>query len=314
MLITNPFATTTSSAGRDRLYESLSARHSVELVATTRRGHATELGALAAGTFDAVVVNGGDGSVNEVVNGMLGAPDRTDRPAAGDLPALGVIPGGNANVFARALGIDPDPVRAAAQLATGLDRGTRRPVSLGHTLGRWFLFTAGTGLDATVIRRMEQLRATGRRVTDLRYVTTALGTFLSPAHPSPTFTVDMPGRTVEEVRFGFVSNTSPWTYLGPLALRTNPGTDLDHGLGVAALTSLAVVPTLVLAGRLLTGSRNPRSAHLVREDDVPTVRFTGTSPADVQIDGDYVGRHSRLDFGCVPGALDVIAPAPASFR
>src|SRR5699024_8001135 len=99
---TNPFASSTTQEGRDALARALSERHELDLQPTTHRGHAGELGVQAvAEGFDAVVVHGGDGSVNELVNGMLGSPELqggTVRPAAADLPAIGVVPGGNANV------------------------------------------------------------------------------------------------------------------------------------------------------------------------------------------------------------------------
>lgn len=313
MLITNPFATSTTEEGRDALARELSARCTVDPAPTTHRGHATELGAQAvADGYDAVIVHGGDGSVNETVNGMLGTPGCTDRPDPGDLPALGVVPGGNANVFARALGIDRRPAPATRQLLDALDhgpRGSRRTISLGHTLDRWFLFNAGMGMDAIVIRRMDEQRHAGKKVTNLRYVSTAVSSFLSRSNPSPTFTVEATGHEpVEGVRFGFVSNTSPWTYLGALPVKTNPGTDFDHGLGLVAATSLSAGRNLLLGAQLLTGSADPRAAHLFRDDDVEQVRFTSPEPADVQLDGEYLGTHRELEFGCVHGVLDVLAP------
>lgn len=310
MLITNPYATSTTEEGREALTTALARRYEVEAVPTTHRRHAAELGARAAREgFDAVVIHGGDGSVNETVNGLLGAPDRTDRPAAADLPAIGVVPGGNANVFARALGVDRRSDRAVDQLFTGLDRGTRRTVGLGHALNRWFLFNAGMGMDAIVIRRMEEQRAAGKKVTNLRYVATAVSSFLSKKYPSPTFAVEVPGHpAVEGARFGFVSNVSPWTYLGPRAIRTNPGTDFDHGLGIAAATSLSASRNLMLGAQLLAGSADPRAAHLFREDDVDRVVFTSGEPADVQMDGDYMGMHRSLEFGCIHHVLNVVCP------
>lgn len=255
------------------------------------------------------MVHGGDGSVNETVNGMLGGPDRMDRPAPGELPAIGVVPGGNANVFARSLGIDRRVEGATNQLLDALDVGRRRTVSLGHTVNRWFLFNAGMGMDAIVIRRMEEQRDAGRKVSNLRYVTTAVTSFLSSAHPSPMFSVEVPGRSpLEGVRFGFVSNTSPWTYLGSRPIRTNPGTDFDRGLGLVAATSLSVPRNLLLGAKLLAGAADPRASHLYRDDDVDWVRFTSDAPADVQMDGDYMGMHRELEFGCVRRVLDVLAP------
>lgn len=310
MLVTNPFATFTTPAGRDTLANTLSARYDVDVEHTTHRGHAGELGARAATEgYDAVVVHGGDGTVNEVVNGLLGAPDRPDAVDPSTLPALGVVPGGSANVFARALGIDRDPIVATAQLIRLLDAGSRRPISLGHTLNRWFLFNAGMGMDAIVVRRMEDQRRRGKRATAQRYFATTVASFFSSAVHPPTFTVTLPDHApIEGVRFGFVSNTGPWTYLGTRAISTNPGTDFDHGLGVFAATSVSVVRNIMLGAQLLNGSLDPKADHLFRDDDVEWVRFTGTEPADVQMDGDYLGRYTDLEFGCRRNVLHIAAP------
>ncbi|MCF8606902.1 diacylglycerol kinase family lipid kinase [Gordonia sp. HY442] len=307
MLITNPFATFTTAEGRDALANTLSSRFIVDVEHTTHRGHAGELGARAvAQGYDAVVVHGGDGSVNEVANGMLGAPSGTT-PERGTLPALGVVPGGSANVFARALDISRDPLVATAQLMALLDTGARRPISLGHTLDRWFLFNAGMGMDAIVVRQMEALRHKGHKATASRYLRMTLSAFFRPSVVAPTFTVEVPDHApIDGVRFGFVSNTGPWTYFGTRPIHTNPGTDFEHGLGVFAATSVSVPRSLVLGSTMVRGT-NPRAAHLHRDDDVEWVRFRSDNPADVQMDGDYLGEYTDLDFGYRRHVLDVVA-------
>ncbi|GAA4641730.1 diacylglycerol kinase family protein [Gordonia humi] len=311
MLITNPFATFTTVEGRDALANTLASRFTVDIRRTTHRGHAGELGAEAtAHGYDAVVVHGGDGSVNEVANGMVGAPSSTIRDRA-DIPALGVVPGGSANVFARALNISRDPLTATAQLMELLDSGARRPISLGHTLDRWFLFNAGMGMDAIVVRRMEELRHKGRRATAGRYLRTTVGSFFRPSVTPPTFTVTVPDHDpIDGVRFGFVSNTGPWTYLGTRPIRTNPNTDFSRGLGIFAATSVSVPRNIVLGSRLLRGA-DPKAAHLFRDDDVEWVEFRSAEPADVQMDGDYLGEYTGLDFGYRHDVIDVVAASTA---
>ncbi len=308
MLVTNPFATFTTPEGRDALANTLDSRFQVDVEHTAHRGHAGELGARAAAEgYDAVVVHGGDGSVNEVANGILGAPDSPTRSPS-SLPALAVVPGGSANVFARALGISRDPLIATAQLMSMIEDRARRSISLGHTLGRWFLFNAGMGMDAIVVRQMEDQRHRGKKATASRYFRTTLGSFFRPSITPPTFTVEVPEREpIEGVRFGFVSNTGPWTYLGTRRIQTNPGTDFDSGLGIFAATSVSVPRNLVLGSRLLAGT-DPKARHLFRDDDVEWVTFTSPEPADVQMDGDYLGLHRRLEFGYRRDVLDVVAP------
>ena len=306
MLIVNPLATATTPAGRDALVNTLSSRFHLDVEHTTHRGHAGELGRRAvAESYDAVVVHGGDGSVNEAVNGMLGPPSQFVTAAR---PSLGVIPGGSANVFARTLGIVGDPLTATQQMIDLLESDQHRTVGLAHTEDRWFLFNTGMGMDAIVVHEMERKRHAGKSATPSRYLWTTVASFFKNATKPASFTVEVPDHDpIVGVRFGFVSNTSPWTYLGSREIRTNPGTNFDTRLGLFAATSTSVARNLPLATRLLT-QRDPKGRHVYRDDDVAWVRFTADEPLDVQMDGDYVGAYDRLTFGHRPGALDVLAP------
>lgn len=312
MLIVNPFATSTTPAGRDALVNTLNSRFELTVEHTTHRGHAGELAERArAEAYDVVIVHGGDGSVNEVVNGVLGSP--TDSVVATDLPAIGIIPGGSANVFARALGIAADPLRATGQLIELLAADKRRAVNLGHTDDRWFIFNCGMGIDAIVIREMERKRNAGKAVTPARYLRTTIATFISHRADAARFDVEVvehgsaSSQLIPDVAFGFVSNASPWTYLGGREIRTNPTTDFDNGLGIFAATSMGVLRNLPLSYRLLANS-DPRARHLFRRDNVARVAFTAAQPLDVQMDGDYIGTRSELNFGYREDALQVVAP------
>ncbi|GAA1480036.1 diacylglycerol kinase family protein [Gordonia sinesedis] len=312
MLIVNPFATATSPAGRDALVHTLSSHFSVDVEHTTHRGHAGELGARAAAEgYDVVIVHGGDGSVNEAVNGLLGAPS-VSVPGDRSRPAIAVIPGGSANVFARTLGIDPDPLLATRQIIDLVDRRRFRTIGLGHAADRWFLFNSGMGMDAVVVHAMEDKRHAGKAATPGRYLWTTVACFLRDARDPASFTVSVPGREpLTGVRFAFVSNTSPWTFLGTREIRTNPGTGFHNRLGIFAATSTRILPTLPLAARLLT-QRDPRARHLFRDDDIDAVRFTAEQPLDVQMDGDYIGAFDDIAFGHRADVLSVVAdPRPA---
>ena len=115
-----------------------------------------------------MIVLGGDGTVNEVVNGLLA--DGVDVGA----PALAVVPGGSTNVFARAIGMPDDHVEATGHLLEALRAGRERSLGLGRADQRWFTFTAGLGLDADVVAQVERKREAGRRSTHALYVRTAL--------------------------------------------------------------------------------------------------------------------------------------------
>jgi len=312
MLIVNPYATATTPAGRDTLAHTLGSRMDLTVEQTTHRGHAEELArrALDDGGYDAVVVHGGDGSVNEVVNGLLGSPD--DPPPATQ-PRLGIIPGGSANVFARALGIDADPLRATAQLIELLESGAQRRVNLGVTDDRWFLFNCGMGIDARVVAAMEAKRHRGKAATPGRYLFTTVVTFLRNRADQQRFTVTVTDRdqtttTLTDTSFAFVLNTTPWTFLGGRVIETNPNTSLAGGLGVFASSTMSVARNLPLATRLLVGA-DPRAGHLFRDDDVTAVSFSSPTPLPTQIDGDFTGDRAEMTFGYRADALAVVAPA-----
>jgi len=307
LLIVNPNATTTTPAGRDRLVHALKGSLALTVAHTTHRGHAAELARSAhADGMDVIVAHGGDGTVNEIVNGLLGpSPERVADPT---LPRLAVVPGGSANVFARSLGISADPLEATAQVLELLQDGTSVRIGLGHCDGRWFTFNAGLGLDAQVCEAIDRSRALGRKVTTARYVRHAVARFFAAKRAEPTLTLEMPGREpVTGVHYAFVSNSSPWTYLESRPVHTNPGTSFDTGLGVFAMTTMRVVPSLRVVRQLLATHGEPASPHLVRADDIARVHARASHPIGLQVDGDYLGLRSEVEFLAVPSILDVVA-------
>ena len=312
MLIVNPNATSTTPAGRDLLAHALESRVELNVVHTDHRGHAIEIGRDARRDgIDVVIVHGGDGTVNEVVNGILG--DCGSGVPAGRTPAVGVVPGGSANVFARALGISPDPIEATNQLVDLLGayrNGTPwRRIGLMDCGERWSVFTAGMGVDGAVVAAVEAQREKGRKVTASRYIRVAVREMLSTARREPSMTLHLPDREpVTGVHFAFVSNSSPWTYANTRPVWTNPATTFETGLGVFATTSMNVWANLGLVRRMLSHTPRIEARHLVRDDDLPWLRVTSTSPVACQIDGDYVGLRETVTFTAVPDALGVVAP------
>ena len=311
VLIVNPNATSTTPAGRDLLAHALESRVELTVAHTDHRGHAIEIAHDAARDgIDVVIVHGGDGTVNEVVNGILGD---CGQPPPRQGTAIGVVPGGSANVFARALGISPDPIEATNQLVDLLD-GYRRGIGL-RRIGlmdcgeRWGVFTAGLGVDGEVVAAVEAQREKGRKVTAARYMRVATRELLASARQEPTLTVHLPGaEPVEGVHFAFVSNSSPWTYANTRPVWTNPTTSFETGLGVFATTSMNIWANLRLVRRMLAKNPKIEAKHLVREDDLAWVRVTADTPVACQIDGDYLGPRETMTFTSVPDALGVVAP------
>jgi diacylglycerol kinase family enzyme len=315
VLIVNPNATSTTPAGRDLLAHALESRADLTVQHTDHRGHAIEIARSAAAFhIDVIIVHGGDGTVNEVVNGILGPPGSTPPASA---PAVGVVPGGSANVFARSLGISPDPVEATNQLVDLLsahqrDRSWRR-IGLMDCGERWAVFTAGMGADGEVVAAVEAQREKGRKVTAARYIRTAVPLVVRSARREPTMTLQLPGREpIGGVHFVFVSNSSPWTYANNRPVWTNPNTTYETGIGVFATTSMNVFRNLRLARQMLAKKPRMKAKHLIRDDDLPWVHVTSTTPVATQIDGDYVGPRRAMTFKAVPDALGVVAPPTES--
>ena len=313
VLIVNPNATSTTRAGRDLLAHALESRVQLTVAHTDHRGHAVEIAEAAKRDgIDVIIVHGGDGTVNEVVNGLLGAPGGY-RPAADTLPAVSVVPGGSANVFARALGISPDPFEATNQVIDLLGDHRRgepwRLIGLMDCAERWGVFTAGMGVDGDVVAAVDAQRAKGRKVTAARYIRIGFREMLTNVRAEPRLTVHLPGREpIAGVHFAFVSNASPWTYANTRPVWTNPGTTFDTGLGLFAVTSMNAVANLLLVRRMLSKKANIKAKHLVREDDLPWVRITADEPIACQVDGEFLGLRQDMTFTSVPDALAVVAP------
>ncbi len=313
LLVVNPAATTTSARTREVLASALETDLKLEVAHTRHRGHAAELAAEArADGLDLVVVLGGDGTVNEVVNGLLAGVDPTDVP---DVPDLAVVPGGGTNVFSRALGLPRDPVEATGALLDALRERRRRSIGLGLAGERWFTFNAGMGWDAEVVARVDQRRRSRptqqRHTTPTDYVRAAVSQFfLHTDRRSPAITLEVPGAEPQPVHMAIVANTAPWTYLGDRPLLTSPEASFDTGLDLYALTRLRTVGTLSEARRLLRGRPAPsrRAARTLvhRQHDLAELTLRATHPVAAQADGEALGDIQALTFRAVPNALCVV--------
>ncbi|HEY7594521.1 MAG TPA: diacylglycerol kinase family protein [Actinophytocola sp.] len=306
VLVVNPKATATTAAGRDVLAHALASEVKLEVLETDYRGHA-----MAAATqavidgADLVVAHGGDGTVNEVVNGLLASGRR------GALPMLGIVPGGSANVFARALGLPRDPVDATHQLLHALLDGRQRRVNLGRVdsdgpePARWFTFSAGVGWDADVVAEVDRKR--GKKASPALYTRVAVTQYLKPAHGRPQLTVQIPGEEpVSGLRLVFVSNTDPWTYLGTRAIHLNRGCGFDTDLGIFALHSLRLPTVLRHLRQAISRTGEQKGGKLYRRDDVPMLTITSPDPVRVQCDGDLIGDRTCVKISSVRHALVVV--------
>ncbi len=302
LVVVNQSATTTSARTHEVLLSALSNDLELRTVETSHRNHAADLAAQArADGVDLVVAVGGDGTINEVVNGLLAGD------APGPRPDLAIVPGGSTNVLARNLGIPENPVEATGLLLDAVRRGRRHPLGLGKLDDRYFTFAAGAGIDADVIRAVEAQRARGRHSSVPLYVDAALRRFFAQPNRryGPIVVEDERGRTTPGLFVAVISNCSPWTYLGSRPLWANPRAEFGLGLDLFGLTRLGVASTVRHAAQLMT-RRGPHGHDVLSLHDQRRMVLTSSEPIPVQLDGDYIGERSRVVLASAPHALHVV--------
>jgi diacylglycerol kinase family enzyme len=300
-LIANPHASRFSGRQRDRVVATLAAGHKLEVVQTRHRGQATELARQAvAGGAEVVAVLGGDGTVNEVINGLRGSE-----------AALGLLGGGRVNVVARGLGLPADPERAAARLVELLAAGSpARRLSLGVAGERCFALNADLGLGGAIVREVERRQRAKQLYGDRAYLAAGLKALLVDFdRDHPHLTVHLPGgRPPLRGFFTLVGNGDPFTYLGRRPFRPTPQATWDGGLDLLVGQTMA---TRSLA-RALTGmlSPHPRAGYpgFPVLHDVDGFSLESDIPQPFQLDGEYVGDRTSVTFGCLRSALAVVAP------
>ncbi len=299
----NSFASSVTARNTVVVHRRLARTHDVEVVETNRRGHATRFAHDAARRgVDVVIGYGGDGTLNEVATGIAG----TDS-------ALGVLPGGSTNVFARTLGMPNDPVAAADLLADGLDAGDLRPIGLGRVNGRFFCFHTGIGFDAAVVRAVEQRASLKRWLGHPLFIWAGVSTWARGYdRHEPHFRLEADGHgVIDDGYFSIVLNTNPYTYLGNRPLDLSPAATLDRGLVVLTFRTMRVSSILRGLGSALGGGGVTTSDDLVEWRDVDRLEVSHDEPFPYQLDGDYLGNVERLEFDHVPDAVQLVFPGSA---
>jgi diacylglycerol kinase family enzyme len=266
-LIVNPNA---SRVTEQRISEVEARLQPVETLHTAHRGHATELAQEAVG--DEVWVLGGDGAVNEALNGL--------RPGV----SLGLVPAGYSNVLARALG------------------GRSRRISIGRVNGRRFAFAAGIGVDSDVVRDMESVKRVqhGRRPSDLAYARAVASRLLGGYEPR------LEVRGIGRASMAIVSNDAVFTYAGRIPLRLSPEARFDLGLDVVAPerigpAALARLVPLLVTGRGLAGAPGVLSGH-----DLDRIEVVCDTPLPLEVDGEDLGDVTEAVFEAERDSVTVL--------
>ena len=301
LLIVNATASSVTARRRVIIQKALGADHDLEVVETSRRGHAARLarGAAAEGV-EVVAVLAGDGTLNEAADGLVGTHT-----------ALAPLPGGSTNVYARTLGIADDPVEATSELLDSLDRRSFQRIGLGRIGDRHFLFHCGVGFDAAVVEAVERRAAFKRYAAHPIFVMAAFDTWLRTydhSHGRFSVTFDT-GETIPGATFVIVSKTSPYTYLGDKAVTVAPAAGLASALSVTVITARHTPGILSIAARaFLSPKLLHRQRDVVQRDGVTAATIASDEPFPYQVDGDYLGNVRRLDIAYVPDALTLVVP------
>ena len=304
LLIVNPQATTTTGNSADLAIRSLTGLVDLEVEHTRYRGHAREL---AGAGGELVIVLGGDGAINEAVNGIMSRPGAG---VPGTAPLLAVIPGGGGNVFARALGLPVDTAEAIARIRALLEAGRYRTIGLGLAGDRYFTFSAGLGLDAEVVREVERLRASGHRQSATLFGWAILRRYISGTdRRTPALTLERDGQpATPELFMTAITNRSPWTYVRGRAALPVPNPDFNSGLDVLALRKLRASTIASAVGQMLVvRHRSPRGRNLLTVTGLDALTVRSVRPIAFQVDGDYLGETEAVKFQFVPHALRVVA-------
>ncbi len=308
LIIVNPYATTVSDRLKSLVVYALQGRYRVEAISTEARNHATEIGREARDDgYDVVVAFGGDGTLNEVANGLAGS----------DVP-VSILPGGSTNVVARTLGIPNDVVDATEHLLGLADDFRPRSIDLGIASGRRFLFACGAGLDAMVVKRVDSHPRLKARLGEWYYTWAAVAGF------NRHYLLGSPARLRLRSEGGesegittVVQNSDPFTYFGDRPVRIAEHAALDNGtISVAMLKRAALrdMPT-VMARCLWDRLPAPNHRQIDAFEGITSARVESISTNargevvlfPVQVDGDYIGDHETLDLGVDPAALRIVA-------
>jgi diacylglycerol kinase family enzyme len=288
-LIVNPFASRVTPARLAAVQETLSRTARLETLHTERRDHATELARALGPEVEAIYAFSGDGGFNEVLNGLDGS-----------VP-VGFVPGGGTNVLPRALGLPSDPVRAAERIAAG--RGRR--ISLGRVNGRRFGFSAGIGLDAELVRRVDRLGRSGegRRAGDLAFVWTAVRLLAERRlRLDPVLEIAGLGRAA----FALAANCDPYTYAGRLALHVLPDARFELGLDVLGPRSVRARKLPRFLWFALTGRGQTRASDVLYRHDLDRVEIACDAALPLQADGEDLGDVERAVLEAERDAVTVL--------
>jgi len=309
-LLVNPAASGVRPRSAASAHRALAEHHRVEERRTAGRGHATELaaGAVLDGA-DAVVVLGGDGTLNEAAGGVLDSE-----------VALAALPGGSTNILVRSIGGARTAPAAAVEVAEALRVGSLRRVGVGLADERPFLSHAGIGWDAALVEIVERHARWKRHIGHGLFVLAGLATFAGGYDRStPHLDAELKGADgtaeIDGAYFVLALNSDPYTFVGPRPFTIEPGWSLDSeersatpGLVVLALRSMSLHRFARLLPEALAGRGIPARSWLEVHRGVGAAWLTRRTTMPYQLDGDHLGDVGSLELGWRPDALSLVVP------
>ncbi len=306
LVVVNPYATTVSDRLKSLVLYALRSRYKVESVETEHRNHAEELAIEAANDgFEMVVAFGGDGTVNETANGLLGS----------GVP-LAVLPGGSTNVFCRALGIPNDIVEATEHLL-GLDASrSLNKVDLGCVNGRYFVFGSGIGIDADAVEHVDSHPNVKARFGEIFYIYQLLMTYRRFRGKPANFEIEVEGEEPRQAVTVVIQNTTPFTYFGDHKLEVCEDVTLRSeslsyaGLRRAYARDLPSTAISLLSSKSAIGHKYAMHGENIRKMTVRSIAHDSGGDLisfPLHVDGDYIGRFTEANYSIHPKALTVLS-------
>jgi diacylglycerol kinase family enzyme len=302
LVIVNPYATTVSDRLKNLVVYALQARYEVEAVDTEKRTHATQICREAAAEgYDLVVAFGGDGTVNEAANGLVGS----------ETP-LTALPGGSTNVWSRSIGMPADVVDATERLLQMADDFRPRRVDIAKVNDRHFVFASGAGIDASATKHVDARPQLKSRGGPWYYTASTLGTVArNYMFKPPRMRLEAGGRVHDGITV-VVQNSDPFTFFRSRPIRVCEGAGLETGtLSAAVLDRASPIELFTLVPRVLSGSarrvlRSRRVQGLTRLHTA-TVSTLDERPVPLEVDGDYIGDVEHAEYSVEPRGLGVVS-------
>lgn len=301
-LITNPVASSVTRRATIVIQKALAADHELDVHETSRSGQGIRLAHGAArGGADVIIALGGDGTINEVVNGAMG-----------EATAVVPLPGGSTNVFARSLGYPNNAIEATSVLIDALAARNIRPASVGVANGRAFLFHVGAGFDAAVVERVERRGQLKRWLGHAYFTFASLRTLFSrPDRQNLSLSASTDtGESISSAKQITVFNTSPYSYFGHFPLRIAPEASIDTPLSAVALANLSPMVLARIIQALRHGQGLPDSPRTRHWSDIRQISIRSDREFLYQLDGEVLDPVTELDVTHHPDAVNVVMPLP----